>query len=399
MNDQFESMYERMRDFALSHRISPMSSEQFTEFLGSKSQDVIAALENNLRLAEQGQDEAINRLLDRILASKMQAGTGLVGMTMQIAMQMIQQCERARLQGMLRAAFNEQNPNAKRDVVTLFNKIKGATPAEASPQSRNSTMPPPPGARSAAQSSSRMTGQASLPPGVRTGRTYSDQAPEQTTDDQRTIRRGNPNINGQVPKYDQEEVFGSNIGMQFSNLPAKNPSEGNTVMLKIAKAKGQSCKQGMNWQDAILFNLERWELRCLVAVLIKRGPIFRSAGHGPKNDKWFQIEQNTGKFAGTYRVTVGQKVNGNTNDIRAVNISNDLGNVLELCYRALTAGGRSEPAWIDRVCVREYEAWSERNPSYQQQWSERANSTRAQGQPNNVRPMRQHQGQYQARAH
>lgn len=168
-------------------------------------------------------------------------------------------------------------------------------------------------------------------------------SPQPTRDDDRTryapreVENHHPPIQSSEQRsYDQHNCFGKDVAVQFQNLPARPEREGapppyNTVMLKIAKAKGASCLSGVDWDNAILINLEPHEVQCCLAVLMGFGTKIRYAGHGRNNDKWFELEETIGDWKGSIRLNVGQG-----NEKRGINIGpTDVGEVMSLFQRAL----------------------------------------------------------------
>ncbi len=107
--------------------------------------------------------------------------------------------------------------------------------------------------------------------------------------------------------FDQHTVFGRACAVQFEcgRYSTVNPLL--TVNLKAAAAKdGADCKNGVNWEAAINLRLSPCEIALFLAVLLGQSERFRAAGHGMANDKWFQIEPTTDKYAGALRLGINQ---------------------------------------------------------------------------------------------
>jgi|GEM_PF-5555652 len=119
--------------------------------------------------------------------------------------------------------------------------------------------------------------------------------------------------------YDQHVVYGRDTAVQFERSPMPDRDR-TTANITMAKALKSSCKEGVNWQDAIRIMLAPHEVQLVAAVMLGYLPKVRFAGHGSANDKWFEVEEATGQYAGAVRVTVAQGRDANR-DIRRVNVS------------------------------------------------------------------------------
>ena len=79
----------------------------------------------------------------------------------------------------------------------------------------------------------------------------------------------------------------------------------------------------------------------------------RYAGHGPTNDKWFELSETTDNWAGSIRLQVGQG-----DDRRSVNIGpTDVGQVASLFLRALATQVRVAPALYPLILRRSYDLY------------------------------------------
>jgi len=161
-------------------------------------------------------------------------------------------------------------------------------------------------------------------------------------------------------KYDQHSCYGKDVAIQFERTPNQRKTC-NTVNLKIAKAKfpGKTCKEGVEWNNgSIIIALEPHEVQLVYAVMMGFGPKFRAAGHGADNQKWFEVEETSGEYAGSVRVTVGH----GRNDIRKVNISfTDLKEVMELFSRTLQDQGKGQsPVFMFAEVRRVYDLYAKK---------------------------------------
>jgi hypothetical protein len=130
-------------------------------------------------------------------------------------------------------------------------------------------------------------------------------------------------------RYDQHSCFGKDVAVTFECTPNRDRTA-HTVNIKVANAKGTTCKQGVDWANGIIIALEPHEVQTCLAVLWNMGESVRYAGHGADNQKWFQFSENTGNYAGALRLTVAHG-----QDKRSVNIgATDAGEVIGIFVRA-----------------------------------------------------------------
>lgn len=130
-------------------------------------------------------------------------------------------------------------------------------------------------------------------------------------------------------RYDQVNAYGKEYGLSIERGP--NPERTmNTINIAIAKAVGATAKEGLDWKQKIMIMLEPFEIELIAAVLFDMLPKVRFAGHGAANDKWLEVERNTGEWA-SVRFTLAQD-----KDIRRVNVGyTDAGRVKAIFMRAL----------------------------------------------------------------
>lgn len=135
----------------------------------------------------------------------------------------------------------------------------------------------------------------------------------------------------QPPRFDQYTAYGKDTGIQFERCPNIERTV-NTINVSIAKAKdGASAKNGLNWDAKIQLMLVPHEVQLIAAVLHGMLPKVRFAGHGHSNEKWIEVERQTGQWAGV-RFTIAQ----DKSDIRRVNVGyTDIGSVAAIFMRTL----------------------------------------------------------------
>ena len=139
-------------------------------------------------------------------------------------------------------------------------------------------------------------------------------------------------------QYDQHCCYGRDVAVQFERTLNKSKTA-NTINLKVARARDRSsCKNGVDWNQAIVLMLEPHELQLIYAVFMGFLPKFRGAGHGHDNQKWFQVEETSGDYAGAIRVTVS-----NGKDTLNINIGfTDIKETLEIFSRTLHDQSRTQ---------------------------------------------------------
>lgn len=195
--------------------------------------------------------------------------------------------------------------------------------------------------------------------------------------DQQAQGQGQGQGQGQAGQrqYDQHACYGKDIAATFERTPNLQRSN-NTVNLKVAKAKfqGKTCKEGVDWQGAIIIMMEPHEVQIAYAVLMGFGPKCRFAGHGRDNQKWFELEETSGEYAGAIRLTVAH----GREDIRRINISHtDAKEVLEVFSRTLQDQGKGQsPVFMMAEVRRVYDLYTKRNE---------AQAAKGQGQRQNSR--------------
>lgn len=372
-----------------------LSQEQFDLLLTGESPQTIAWFGKVANAAAAGNAEATEKFLVLHAAVRITDGllsNGFPDITKSIAKRILDTHGTARV-GNATRALRDGDPESKHEIRAWIDQAKAAAAAAASSQSappaeaapsqapapsqaaqRFSQVPPPPGVRTSQVQSGSRPAQPSADvrefPQDRVRQTPSTQAPStQTRDDPRTMRRDAPrqerNDRQERPQrhdsapstsgeqqYDQHACYGKDIAVQFQNLPTRDRTS-NTVMLKIARAKGATCKQGVDWDGSILINLEPHEVQTCAAVLLGYGTKVRYAGHGQANDKWFELQETTDNWAGSIRLQVGQG-----DEKRSVNIGpTDVGEVSALFLRALSTQVRVAPSLYPMILRRAFDLY------------------------------------------
>jgi hypothetical protein len=153
-------------------------------------------------------------------------------------------------------------------------------------------------------------------------------------------------------RYDQHSCYGKDVAVTFECTPNRDRTA-NTVNIKVAKAKGATCKQGVDWANGIMIALEPHEVQTVLAVLWGMGEKVRYAGHGHDNQKWFEIQESTGDYAGAIRLTLAHG-----QDRRHINIGHtDIAKVLAIFVRAAESQLRIPSALLPTTCRRAYDLY------------------------------------------
>lgn len=151
-------------------------------------------------------------------------------------------------------------------------------------------------------------------------------------------------------RYDQHSCYGKDVAVTFECTPNRDRTA-NTVNIKVAKAKGATCKQGVDWNNGITISLEPHEVQTVLAVLWGMGDNVRYAGHGHDNQKWFQIQESTGDYAGAIRLTVAHG-----QERRHINIGHtDVAEVVGIFVRAAVTQLRIPSNLLPPTCRRAYD--------------------------------------------
>lgn len=153
-------------------------------------------------------------------------------------------------------------------------------------------------------------------------------------------------------RYDQHSCYGKDVAVTFECTPNRDRTA-NTVNIKVAKAKGATCKQGVDWANGITIALEPHEVQTVLAVLWGMGDKVRYAGHGHDNQKWFQIEESTGDYAGAIRLTVAHG-----QERRHINIGHtDVAEVVGIFVRAAVTQLRMPSNLLPATCRRAFDLY------------------------------------------
>ena len=128
-----------------------------------------------------------------------------------------------------------------------------------------------------------------------------------------------------VPQYHQAKVHGGKAAAQFS--PDENRRQMPTVRLEAAAMANQQART-YGWDKKIALQFTQEELHHVTAMFVV-GKIesVRGSSHGENSKKWFEIARQSGQYAGTYKISVGD---GEKTYVIQLS-SASLGNVISVC--------------------------------------------------------------------
>jgi hypothetical protein len=166
---------------------------------------------------------------------------------------------------------------------------------------------------------------------------------------------------GAPRRYDQVTYYGRDgkgaTALTIDHGPRKRgEDETPTINLSLARAIGQRTQDGVDWDNKITIRCEDHEVAQILAVLLGELPSARFAGHGRANEKWLEVSETDGDYAGSVRVTIGQtrsEQGREVKDIRSCNIPG--GNVLQaigIFNRCVTSAEGLGAVSLDRAMAR-----------------------------------------------
>lgn len=139
---------------------------------------------------------------------------------------------------------------------------------------------------------------------------------------------------GEKRVYDQKKVHGGKAALNLEADITRRDEP--TIRVEAAKMLNQA-ERTYDWAKKVAIQMTPAELQHVTALLYGLIPKLRYSSHGPAQDKWFEIERQTGNYAGTIKFVVGQ---GNATDgimcITSIS-SADLGDVVALFTRQCSA--------------------------------------------------------------
>ena len=356
---------------ATAVRFPALSDEQWSILVEGESEAGLEALARLTRAARDGHPKAVETFKAwhkavRVTAQLRAHGFGPV--TKREARRVMEAQDTDRVVTALHA-IGEGSVGMRAQVMGWLDDVRAAspvTPAEAptapsprsitsAPQPRFAAVPPPPGVhtgpvRPATEpttsrpapvdaSRERVAPQgAQVRPLARTSGHATDRPPASPAADGR--------------HFDQFVCYGRDTAVAFDCMPTPDRSA-NTILFKVARARGATCKSGLHWNDAIRFNLAPSEVLTMAAVLLGYLDKVHCGGHGHDHRKWCEIAAGEGRWAGSLRLTVAEG-----EDRRSVNIgANDVAGVIAIFYRAMGSQLKVDPALYPSIIQRAVECY------------------------------------------
>jgi hypothetical protein len=162
-------------------------------------------------------------------------------------------------------------------------------------------------------------------------------------------------------RFDQVTYYGRDgkgaTALTIDHGPRKRgEDETPTINLSLARAVGQRTQDGVDWDNKITIRCEDHEVAQILAVLLGELPKARFAGHGRMNEKWLEVSETDGDYAGSVRVTIAQKrkeQGRDVDDIRSCSIpGGDVLQAIAIFNRCITSAEGLGPVSLDRAVAR-----------------------------------------------
>lgn len=159
---------------------------------------------------------------------------------------------------------------------------------------------------------------------------FSETHPSQTFDKPSNVSNF-PSRQKEERNFDNVHVYGGKTALAFDHSPTPD-RKSTTINISLAKAKGERCTGGVDWNSKIMIMLTSKEVALIGAVIMGQMQTVRFAGHGSNNEKWIEVtESQDPGYLGTIKVTMAQG-----KDIRNCSITfNDILEVLAIFNRAM----------------------------------------------------------------
>ena len=135
-----------------------------------------------------------------------------------------------------------------------------------------------------------------------------------------------PEQNSVESEWDSVKVHGGKAALTIEATQSRRGSP--TINIEAARMKDRESRT-YDWSNKIILQLTSAELQQVTLLLCGKLQHVKFQNHGRDNDKWFEIERQTGQYAGTIKFAVGQG-----KDVCLVQLTPaDLGNVVGLFIR------------------------------------------------------------------
>lgn len=144
----------------------------------------------------------------------------------------------------------------------------------------------------------------------------------------RTIGSNAPNDSDRPDRrFSKKYVYGGKSALMFE----ADTTRGDAPTIRIESAKVlDAATRKIDWDNKVLLQCTTTELQHVTALMYGMIGSIKFSNHGPKNDKWFSMEHQEGRYAGTIKVVVGE---GNEKMCITQITSADIGDVVALFTR------------------------------------------------------------------
>lgn len=138
-------------------------------------------------------------------------------------------------------------------------------------------------------------------------------------------------------EWDSVKVHGGRAALTLEATVSRRNMP--TINIEAAKMKNAEART-YDWENKIILQLTAAELQQMTLLLCGKLQHLKFQNHGHDNDKWFEVERQTGQYAGTIKFAVGQ-----AKELCIVQLTAaDLGNVVGLFIRQCSRQMRVEQA-------------------------------------------------------
>ena len=187
----------------------------------------------------------------------------------------------------------------------------------------------------------------------------SSYAPTESRADDRRGDQGSQAQNGATATaaWDQKNVYGGKASVQFSAGMTKGSERKEprpTVFMECARMLDAE-KRLYDWKNKIVLQLTAHELQIITALLFGLVPSCKFANHGHQGeaDKWFEIEHQSEKYAGTVKIAIGKAKDVMICSMGAEDIGDVTAMFLRQCAQQMRISQAAVPATL-RVVAKAY---------------------------------------------
>lgn len=148
-------------------------------------------------------------------------------------------------------------------------------------------------------------------------------------------------------KYDQKKVHGGKAALNFEADATQRLGDP-TIRLETARRTSPQ-ERTYDWKNKIAVQLTVYELQLCTALLLGMIDKVKFQNHGPEQDKWFEFEHQSDRFAGSVKVVVGKGKDLNIVSITHLDIGDVTAMFIRQCAAQLRLDHAAVPATLRRV--------------------------------------------------